>query len=563
MRPLEASPTTIAIERLLLGAEADRVREAIDEARSAASDPRESAGLSFAEGALSLREGALVPAGEKLRAAAAELASAGDREASELAEIEASVADARRGMRDLAEAVRARMSVLEREGSTDRVKVSALVVHGTAERVLGDAALAQRAFLEAKDRADAFPELKTQALNSLGTLYVVTGALAAARSVLEPAAELCHARGDTVGEAIAMGQLGAVALGLGDLVLARKHLSRQEWLASRVGDLFGMTRALVWLADVALELGAPDDALDIGLRALAQAESAGLGTFKAYASRVVGRAKRQLGEDGSAYSEQALAIFKEQRLPLGEALATWDLALAKSEVDRPALDRAARSLASLGLVDRVVEVMSDLRDGDAGPVASGEWPLPDVPSLLMTASLSGRRAELLEMDLVHDDPEGLARSVGDKTSAKRNLARLGALTIDRPGLVALVVVGDGDPAAALSDRALSCALAGQVGQASLFVWPRTDDAAVIARDVATLVSAGRAGAMLESDRARVVAPGFGGATGARLEGIDSLGLLTQALAADRKQREVVLDATAAALEAALRASGIGVRVLGT
>ncbi len=568
MRPLEASDITRHIDRLLGSADASKVREAIAAARGQVLvGSADAAAVVYAEGALLLREGALGDAGTALRDAARLFTEVGEMEACELSLIEASVADVRRGIRDLAVVARSHMLELQELGATPRVRVAALIVRGTADRVLGDAASAYSAFLEAKDQASPFPELKTQALNSLGTLYVVTGAFGAARSVLESAAELCHMRGDSVGESIAMGQLGAAALGLGDLVLARRNLSRQEWLARQVGDVFGRSRALVWLSEVALELGAPDDAIEIAKRAHDLAESAGLGTFKAYADRVIGRAKHKLGENGAPFTERALAVFRAQRLPLGEALSTWDLAVSREPVDRASLQTALVSLGSLGLVDRVLEVMVDLSELDeAVQAAHPAWPMPDVRVLMMTAALSGRKAEAIEMQLVHDDPEGLAASVAEKTAAKRNLARLAALSVDQKGLVALAVVGSGDSASALTDLAFSGALVGQIGSACLFVWPKSIDAESLAKDAARVLTEGRAGALARLLDARVVAPGFGGAHGARLEGVDTDRLLELAFAQPRATGRPLLladelepgSATNHEVEAALSALGVAV-----
>jgi hypothetical protein len=323
----------------------------------------------------------------------------------------------------------------------------------------------------------------------------------------------------------------------------------------------------VWLSEVALELGAPDDAIDIAKRAHELAEAAGLGTFKAYADRVIGRAKHKLGENGAPYTERALAVFREQRLPLGEALSMWDLAVSREPVDRASLQTALASLASLGLVDRVLEVLVDLGElGEAAQTVHPAWPTPDVRVLMMTAALSGRKAEALETQLVHDDPEGLAASVAEKTAAKRNLARLAAFSVDQKGLVTLAVVGSGDAASALTDRGFGGALVGQIGSACLFVWPESVDADVLAKDAACVVTEGRGGVLARLPEARVVAPGFGGAHGARLEGIDTGHLLELAFAQPRTTERPLLladglDLTSAwvdAFEAASTALGLTV-----
>lgn len=564
MRPLDVDEDTRAIERLLASAPSSSVREAIAAALGAAADPIREAALTFADGALALREGDLQRAGDRLRAAADAFGLAREAEASELARVDADVADVRRGVRALALSARDRLAELSTEGATERVRVAALIARGTAERVLGDAAAAQLAFLQAKDRAGSLPDLKTQALTSLGTLYVVTGALGAARSVLEPSAELCHARGDTLGEAIATGQLGAVAFGLGDLPLARQRLSRQEWLARQVGDDLGRARALVWLADVALEMGAADDAIEIGSRALALARSSRLRTFEAYAERVIGRARRHLGEDGTSHTEAALSIFADQRLPLGEALCTWDLAIASTPVDRARLDRALRALASLGLVDRVLEVLSDLRERAHADVPGARS--PGVPLLLMTSALSGRRSEGLESALVHEDPGALATAAGERTGARRNLGRLATLSVARAGLVLLAVDGGATVEAALGDRSFEGALAGALGPIALFAWAADVEPALIAKDVALALGTRGRGALARSAAATIVAPGFGGGTTARLDGVSLAPLVRAALEGSDEARALALtegfaadDLAAADLVRALEEAGLALR----
>ena len=516
MRPLEGNAAAEAIERLLDGASADAVRAAIEKARTA-TDPPSASALRYAEGALLLRDGSLAAAGAALREAGQGFAADGALEAGELSLVAASVADIRRGIRELASAAGEQAGFLADEGSTARVRCAALVARGTSERVLGDAGAAHRSFLAAKALAGDFPELKTQVWNSLGTLYVVTGALAAARALLEPSAELCRLRGDVIGEAIAMGQLGAASLALGDRVLARRQLSRQEWLARQVGDAFGQARSLVWLAEVALELGSFDDAVELAERARAVALASGLGTFQAYADRVAGRALEARGDDGRACSERALAVFAQQRLPLGQALASWDLAVIGDEPDRALVDSALTGFASLGLVDRVVDVLVDI-DAD-----------PEV--LLMASSMSPRRSEQIESALVHEDPEGLGASVEKRTAARRNLSRLAAWSTHAPGLLAVATVLDA-PSRALVRPAFAGAVAGTLGALALFVWADDVDPSRLVADLEQLLDLGASQVSIAHfPDARVTRPGFGAALGATVEGVDTLALVAVALAA--------------------------------
>lgn len=524
MRPLEADPSSLTLERLLDSAPVERVREAIEAARGSDSPPS-AAALRFAEGSLLLRQGSLVEAGVALREAAELFGSS--LEERQLSLLGALVSDVRRGVRDLAAQARDEADALSTSGVSARVVCSALIVRGTAERVLGDASSAQRSFLTARSWAGEHTDLKTQALNSLGTLYVVTGALGAARSVLEPSAELCRARGDVLGEAIAMGQLGAASLALGDLPLARRQLSRQEWLARQIGDAFGQARALVWLAEVALELGSMDDAIDIAARARAVAEVAGLGTFAAYADRVAGRATQAAGRDGRAFSERALETFSRQGLPLGQALVAWDLAVPvgriggsiggaiEGTIDEAFADRALTGFASLGLVDRVVDVLRDL----------GERPA----LVLMASATSPLRAEAIEADLVHAAPDALACAVEERAASRRNLARLAAWSRGPSGLVAAAIVMD-KPGRALNRSSFGGAAAGTLGTVALFVWRDTLDPAMIAADLEHLVDLGGSQLAVAADsEARIEVPGFGGGLGAQLRGLDVPALLNTTL----------------------------------
>ncbi|MFO0613959.1 MAG: hypothetical protein U0414_15310 [Polyangiaceae bacterium] len=526
MRPLEGLPD---IEKALLGAPPARVRAALDQALSEPStDARRAASMLFAEGAFLLRNGSLEAAATKFDEAVAAFEPLGDAESTELARIEAHTARIRRGVRDLATRAREELAVLAESGATDRVKVAALVVRGTSERVAGEAALAHESFLAALERSARLPDLRTQALNSLGTLYVVTGALSAAVPNLERAAELCHARGDVVGEAIAMGQLGAAALGLGDLHTARRYLSRQEFLARSVDDAFGRARALVWLAEVALALGSPNDAIEVAARARTVAEEAKLSTWVAYSNRITGRALRERGDASTEPTERALATFRAQKLSLGEALCLWDLGVATEPPDLERTERALQLFASLGLIDRVSEVLLDLRRLGA----SKRGGAPHVDVLLAAVGLTGRRAESVEAELVHDDPVGLAHATGVRTCAKRNVARLALLATTAPGLVVLAVVGVPDPARLLEDRAFEGVILGSFGDAALIGWTSWTDRAAIVADRARVIALAPSarGVFARLTDARVDAPGHGGGLGARLLGVDTTSLLTAALA---------------------------------
>jgi hypothetical protein len=418
---------------------------------------------------------------------------------------------------------------------------------------MGDAGAAQATLARAAELAKGLPELKSQALNSLGTLCVVLGAFGAAEALLEHAAELARLRGDVIGEAIAMGQLGAAALGRGDPESARRFLSRQEWLAASVGDAFGRTRALVWLAEVALDLDRPDDAIEIAERARKSGQSVDppLTTFVAYADRVSGRARLSMHDArGKEDLERARAVFAAQRLPLGEALTARDLALASQPVDQRGLVESLADIAGLGTVDRVLE----------GLVRASADPTLE----LEVASALPRRTEPLEASLVHDDPAVLARAAKPRSAARKNLGRLAVLAFaGAPLVVAAVAAGPSHPdGAAIADVVdapkTRAAVLGQLGGVVLLGWSSALPPGSIADDLAALLAAlgpGARASVAAPEAARVLGPGYGAALGARTEGIDAAALVGALLAAPAGG-VVAPTALPEVLDAALRAAGL-------
>ncbi len=258
-----------------------------------------------------------------------------------------------------------------------------------------------------------------------------------------------------------------------------------------------------------------------------------------HANRIAGRARRERGESGSVQTGAALEVFRAQKLPLGEALCTWDLAVSTDPPDASLIRRALGIFASLGLSDRTVDVLVDLRRSHALTEK------PSVEVLLAAVGLSGRRTEVLEAELVHDDPVALAVVAASRTAAKRNLARLALLATSAPGLVVAAIVGiaDGAPsasankapsAALLADRAFGGTLVGAMSDVCLFAWAFDTPFADIEGDVERIRrSAPRArGAFFVAPEAKVESPGHGGGTTARLSGIDVADVLRRALDAD-------------------------------
>lgn len=481
-------------------------------AEVAPSSPKEEAAFVFARASLALREGKLDDAKVQFGQAAEMFAAASEEEAAAFAIIEGAVARTRRGRRELAEEAEVLVTPLL-NSPFEGVKVRALLVHGGALRVLGQAAKAQAVFVEALEASRGFPETRSMVLNSLGTLSVTLGAFGAATALCEHAAELCRLRHDVIGEAIAMGQLGAASLGKGDLEAARRYLSRQEWLSRQVGDAFGQTRALVWLAEVALDDTRIDDAILLADQSLVVAESVEpkLTTFMAYANRIKGRAKLRAGDptgrDALALAE---ATFREQRLPLGQALSSRDLAAFAEPIDRTGVRDAVRTLAALGLVERVLESLPLL---EASPFTE-----------LAVAQTMPRRLEPMEASVMVSEPAVLSDSAVDRMSARKNLGRLAVLSTEPAGLLVGAARVPAASLASASDNLQSgFSILGQVGDVALVAWSRDVAVDVVRGDLERLGAA--AVALAFSPIARVVAPNFGGGFGAKIADVDVAALL--------------------------------------
>ncbi|MFO0554086.1 MAG: hypothetical protein U0271_37240 [Polyangiaceae bacterium] len=518
MKPLEPLADASQLSSLLASGEPSAAREAIERLATGAPEAGlVAAAVGFARATLALREGNLDAAREGFDSSAAMFDAAGESEAAGFARVDAAVARTRRGRRELAlEALAITEPLVESQLSTE-LRARALVARGTAYRVIGDASLAQATFARAVALSVSVPEVRSAALNSLGTLCVTLGAYGAAESLCEHAAELCRLRRDTIGEAIAMGQLGAAALGRGDSAAARRYLSRQEWLSSQVNDAFGRTRALVWLAELALDAGRADDALELTDKALASARSVTppLTTFAAYAERVAGRARLILGDrTGLRSLESARETFAAQRLPLGEALSARDLALASDPPNHEAALASVSVLASLGLPERVSETMREL----------GASPRVE----LALAAVSPRRLEPLEARLVHEVLQALADLASDRAASRRNLGRLAVLALSPPGLVVIALRARVAPERMLDQVELGAAALGTLPGVVLFGWSTSASPTSIAADLAALAratSAPLSAVATGAPSARVLGPGFGGGLGAQLEGLDAVSLL--------------------------------------
>jgi len=544
MLPLDPLTDLSSIARLLKGAAAPEVRSELDRLSGAGLSGPAEAALGFAKGALALREGALDAAIAELSAAAGAFERLGERQAHLLARCEAILAEVRRGPRSVFAGAIAELETIAGE-SQDDARVRAVATHyaATATRMSGDAVGTAKMLLAALAAAENLLDERAKILNSLGTLYVVMGAFGAAESVLEHAAELHHQLGDAVGEAIANGQLGAAAMGMGDLERARVCLQKQEWLSSRVGDTFGRARALTFLADVAIDLGRPDDALEFAktAREAAGSTSPPLRMWIAYATRAAGRAMIDLGDGGAGAELQAAReLFTTIGNPLGSALTEWDLArLAAKGADggfdaprvsgeRPvsaSWSKAAWSLASLGLAPRVAQLLRDQRRALSESGAPPDEPRASEAALAAVSQLAPHLASLQEVELIYEAPDELSAVAARRTAAQRNLGRLAALSIVRPGLFVAVIASGSIAGAgrALPSERASAALAGELPGLAVWVWSMEASLAEVGRDLAW--ARGSLGAdvravVVASPSGRVVAPPFAGEGGAELNGVD-------------------------------------------
>jgi hypothetical protein len=537
MRPLEpliaaASSPHASIAKLLKGAPAVEVRREIE--RNAALGLRgvEAAALAFAQGALALREGALDPAHESFSRAADAFAALGEAEASALARAEMWLAAIRRGPhRVYGEAIHALAEIAEEAKGSALVLVVALHYRGTAERFAGDALATQRTLLAAFARSEGLLEERAQILNSLGTLYVIMGAFGAAQAMLEHAAELHHQNGDAVGEAIAYGQLGSAALACGELDRARSFLQKQEWFASRVGDAFGRARALVFLADLALELKRPDDTVLLATQAreVAMSVTPHLTMWVAYATRSIGRAKLELGEEGAkAELDRAAELFARIGNQLGDALTRWDLAHLEARSSGGAAGAAwfsaAWALGTLGLPARVAQLLGDQRAHALARQREGEVLRTATEEALAVAAQGTPHLGVeQELRLVYGGPEELAAIASRRVAAQRNLARLAALTIGGVGLYVAAIrsaaIGAEAGRSAIPTLRARAAAVAELPGIVVWVWPLASPIAEVARDLASAratLGEDTSAALVVAPEAVVLSPPFAGEVSARV-----------------------------------------------
>lgn len=544
MRPLECledEPVASPVVRLLREAPPAEVRAEIERLDALELSGAAAAARRYARGAFALREGRLDEAHAELDGAASLFAEADLEEAAALSRCEAWLAAIRRGPRKVVvEAIEALAQIADDNVERRVVWVVASHYRATAMRYSGQAEGTLQVLLEAFAASDGLLMERAQVLNSLGTLYVVLGAFGAAGSVLSHAAELNHQIGDRVSEAISYGQLGSAAMGRGELEEARRYLQRQEWFASRVGDNFGQARALVLLGDLAIDLGRPDDAVELASRArdIARSVTPPLKMWIGYATRTIGRAKVELGDkDAAAELAAAQAEFQAIGNQLGDALVNWDLAhlAAKSRglSDRDIWHETAEKLGKLGLTSRVAQVMHDFRD-----LLQDEGEARRLDLAIAAASQSfAHLASAQEIELVLSKPDTVAAMATRRIGGQRNLGRLAAHSLARPGLhiamIAAAAVGTGQRPLPAGRSAAT--LLAQLPGVALWSWLPEVTQQEIARDLSSLrVALGDDTRVVLGSfaDAQVVAIPFAGELGVEITGVELGGHVADALRAD-------------------------------
>ncbi len=517
MRPLAPLAPHSTVERLLLGGAPEGARAEMDRLEGVVSSAAERAALRFARGELALRTGQLHLAGTELSAAAEAFAACGEAQASALARCESLVAETRRGPRQHLPELIARIAAVGRAAGEDAlVRATASTVLGAAYVAAGQPEQALDAFAVAVAASDDLLPERVRVLNSMGTLYGVLGAQGAAASVLEHAAELARRLGLVESEAIARGQLGSLALARGDLDAARAHLGAQELLATRLGDRHGRARALAFLAEVALDAGQAEAARDLAANGKEIAEGAAppLSVFAAFAERIGHRARRMLGEPPSRQEVDTLRDrFRALGVGLGAALVDADAALDSSAEDERALRlRAMDALASLGLTQRVTELLRAARAGEDGDDTEADLVIAAV------AQPHAHVADAHEVDLVFSAPRSLAAIGKRRVAAQRNLAKLAALWARGPGLT-LAVCALPAGAAPAPPPGARAALVGALGSVAVWAWP-LDTSESLLREELVRVDPRVKAVIARAPEARIATVPFAGEPSASMAGVD-------------------------------------------
>lgn len=527
MRPLEHLTALSKIAAMLASSPPNDIEvelARLESMRASLSAPMIGA-LHAARGMFALRRGDNDSARRELRSAVSELRAGGDEQAAILAECEALVAEQRLSRSNVKTVIDAARAIEGAATSDTLVGATAATVRGSAHLAAGEPEAAIAALAEAVRRAESHLPERVRALNTLGTLYTALGEIGAATTVLEHACELARRLKLDTSEAIARGQLGALALARGELGAARAQFGAQELLASRLGDRHGQARALTYLAEIALEASQAEAALDLATRAreVAQSSTPPLTIFDAFAERIELLAHDALGERADQAKLDSLKQrFVSLGVSLGAALVDTDGARGLAPSASPALQSALSTLAALGLTQRMAVALRAARGATSGAERD------DLDATIAAlAQLHPHLADEHASDLVFASPATLAKTGASRLAAQRNLAKLGALHVRGPGLTLALALTD---SRTLPSPGVTAAFAGAVGDLQTWAWPLEAKLDDVRRELRSLIGAQGRAVITRCASAAIMRVPFAGDASAHLEGVALRALL---LAVDR------------------------------
>ena len=149
---------------------------------------------------------------------------------------------------------------------------------------------------------------RVSALNGAAWLAIDQGDYTRAAALLTESAELGHALGDTVGEAIATVYLGRCKMSSLDTAAGAPDVQRAVALVSQTGDGPATTLVMFYSGIVALLSGQPEAACDVFGRCAAMAAELGLTQLTGRARQMLGYSLLDLGELAAARAALAEGV---------------------------------------------------------------------------------------------------------------------------------------------------------------------------------------------------------------------------------------------------------------
>ena len=149
---------------------------------------------------------------------------------------------------------------------------------------------------------------RVSALNGAAWLAIDQGDYTRAAALLTESAELGHALGDTVGEAIATAYLGRCKMSSLDTAAGAPDVQRAVTLVSQTGDGPATTLVMFYSGIVALLSGQPEAACDVFGRCAAMAAELGLTQLTGRARQMLGYSLLDLGELAAARAALAEGV---------------------------------------------------------------------------------------------------------------------------------------------------------------------------------------------------------------------------------------------------------------